>query len=375
MPTTDDADSDPAGSYRDVPPAAGAVLTIDLGAIVDNWRLLARTAGVPSAAVVKADGYGLGAAPVGQALARAGCEDFFVAQIEEGVALRSSLPQARIAVLNGTLPGTETTLLRHRLTPVLNDPGQVERWLAQGGGAPAILHVDTGMNRLGIDPTGFGRLADDPRVQAYPWAMVMSHLACADEPDHVLNEEQRRRFDAARRRFPSIRASLAASSGVFLGSAYAYDMVRPGAALYGIAPCPNRPNPLRRTVALAARILQVRAVDRGMTVGYGAAHSARAETRVATIAVGYADGYLRSGSGRGQLRIAGFDVPLIGRVSMDLVTVDVTAVPETLAHPGAFIEVIGPSRPPDQVAADAGTIGYEILTSLGQRYHRRYLDG
>jgi alanine racemase len=357
---------------------AGAVLDIDLGAIVANWRLLAeKAAPAGCAAVVKANGYGLGAVPVAKALAAAGCHTFFVATLDEGIALRVALGTAAdIAVLNGPLPGTAAEFAERHLIPVLNEPGQIEAWrqlAEQRGGLPAILHVDTGMSRLGLTAREFAAFADDAsHWRAIRWRALMSHLACADTPEHPLNEAQRRRFAAARQRLPGIPPSLAASSGVFLGREYHADLVRPGAALYGVNPQPGRPNPLRPVVRLRAEILQTREIDRGESVGYGAAQIMQAPGRVATVAAGYADGWLRSLSHRGWGHIAGTRVPLLGRVSMDLLTFDVSAIDPMLAHPGAMIELLGDSYGIDDAAADAGTIGYEILTSLGARYHRIY---
>lgn len=365
----------------DLPDRAGGILDIDLGAVVANWRLLAeRVIPAQCAAVVKANGYGLGAAPVAKAVADAGCRLFFAATLDEGIALRRALGrEPEIAVLNGPLPGTAGEFAAENLLPVLNHPGQVEDWARfsgqRGGGLPAILHVDTGMSRLGLTAREFAAFADDPsRWKAIRWRFLMSHLACADTPEHPLNQIQCERFAAVRRRLPNISASLAASSGIFLAPEYHHDLVRPGAALYGVNPQPGRSNPLRPVVRLLGKILQIREIDRGQTVGYGAAHVMEAPGRVATVAVGYADGWLRSLSNRGCGRIAGRRVPLLGRVSMDLTTFDVTAIDPRLAHPGATIELLGDAYGVDDAAADAGTIGYEILTALGARYHRVYRD-
>ncbi len=357
---------------------AGGVLEIDLAGIVANWRLLAqRVAPAGCAAVVKADAYGLGAAPVASALAKAGCTQFFVATLDEGVALRAALPgPAEIAVFNGPLPGSAAEFAAQRLVPVLNHPGQITEWeqaAADWGPLPAMLHVDTGMARLGLSPRELESIAQDPpRPGAIRWRAVLSHLACADEPDHPLNQQQRARFVATRRRLDGVRASLAASSGIFLGREFHFDFVRPGAALYGVNPRPGAPNPMRQIVRLGARIAQIREVDAGQPVGYGAAHVMPGAGRLATVAVGYADGWLRSLSHRGSGRIGGVRVPLLGRVSMDLAVFDVSAVDPRLARPGALIELLGEEHGVDAAAAAAGTIGYEILTALGRRYHRIY---
>ncbi|HZS84081.1 MAG TPA: alanine racemase [Stellaceae bacterium] len=360
---------------------AGAVLDIDLGAIVENWRALGRRVGPAAscAGVVKADAYGLGMARVAPALAAAGCRLFFVAHLDEAISLRRLLPDRDIAVLNGLLPGTAADFTAFRLMPVLNDLGQVEAWrrhcLAEPATGAAILHIDTGMARLGLAPDETARLkAERERLGGIRLFAIMSHLACADEPAHPLNAQQLDRFRTALSGLPPAPASLAASSGIFLGPDYHFTIARPGAAVYGVNPQPGRPNPMAQAVILKGRIIQTRDVDRGDTVGYGATHRLDRPGRIATVAVGYADGWLRSLSNRGGAVIAGQPVPLIGRVSMDLITLDVSGLEPHLARPGAFVELIGRDRTVDDVAAEAGTIGYEILTLLGRRYHRVYRD-
>ncbi len=369
---------------------AGAILEVDLGSIISNWRLLAaQAAPAECAAVVKANAYGLGAGPVAAALAAAGCRSFFVATLDEGIALRRALGRtAEIAVLNGPFPGTAGEFATHRLIPVLNHPGQIDEWAgfpalprkrgrvsAEASAArppPAILHVDTGMARLGLTAREFAAFIENrPKIA---WRAVMSHLACADTPEHAMNAVQRARFAAASAQFPGVAASLAASSGIFLGPPYHFDLVRPGAALYGVNPLPGRANPLLPVVRLLGKIVQLRQIDSGQAVGYGAAHVMRTPGSIATVAIGYADGWLRSLSHRGCGYLAGQRVPLVGRVSMDLLTFDVSAVDPALARPGAMIELLGPAYGVDDAAADAGTIGYEILTALGARYHRVYHD-
>ena len=348
-----------------------AVLRIDLTAILANWRTLrARHPGGAVAAVVKADAYGLGAAPVARALAAAGCTQFFVAQLAEGMALRAALgPGPMIAVLNGFTPGADGDAA---LTPVLNSLGDVAVHAARPPAAGAILHVDTGMARLGLDAGEQAALAEDPSLLAgLGLRFVMSHLACADEPDHPLNAVQAGRFAAASARIaPGVPRSLANSAGIFLGPDFASDLARAGAALYGLNPTPGRENPMRQVVSLAAPVIQVREIPAGATVGYGATWTAQRPSRIATVAVGYADGYLRALSGRAVGHVSGRAVPLVGRVSMDLVTFDVTGAPE--AVPGTMVELIGAAETPDDLAARAGTIGYEILTALGERYRREY---
>lgn len=356
---------------------AGAILTIDLEAVAANYRALrGRLGRAACGAVVKADAYGLGVAHVAPVLFAAGCRNFFVAHLDEGIALRLHLPrEAIIYVLHGLLPASEAECLAHGLVPVLNSVGQVGAWgaLARGRGRrlPAALQVDSGMARLGLAPDEVtGRLRED--LGAVDLLCVMSHLACADTPDHPANEQQRLAFDALRPCLPAAPASLAASSGIFLSADYHYHLARPGAALYGVAPVRDRPNPMRPVVRLEARIIQLRDVPPGTPVGYGHVARTTRPTRLATIAAGYADGFPRSGGGRGAAHFAGVPLPLVGRISMDSIVLDVSTVPRDRLAEGSFVELIGPHRDVDAVAADAGTIGYEVLTSLGHRYQRRY---
>lgn len=354
---------------------AGAVLEIDLRAVAANWRRLKRELAldVRMAAVVKADAYGLGVARVGPILAKAGCKLFFVASLDEGIALRRVLPKASIAILDGVLARTEADFARARLIPVLNDLGQVARWRKAYPRRPAILHIDTGMERLGLSRAEVDRLTADPALLVrVNLTAIMSHLACADEPDHPKNPDQLGRFRATLARLPKVPASFASSSAIFLGPAYHFQIVRPGAALFGINPLPGNPNPMRATVALRARILQVRDVDAGETVGYGATHRMERPSRIATIAVGYADGWLRSASDRGSAAIAGRRVPVVGRISMDLLTLDVTGIEADRAKPGAYVDLLDETYGIDDAAEAAGTIGYEMLTLLGRRYARVY---
>ncbi|MEE8444462.1 MAG: alanine racemase [Alphaproteobacteria bacterium] len=357
---------------------AGAFLTIDLGAIADNWRKLRdRLGGAACAAVVKADAYGLGAAAVAPVLARAGCDTFFVATLDEAIALRAAVADATVAVLNGLGPGCEDDFAGHRITPVLNDLGQIDCWSAfarSHGRRDAMIHLDTGMNRLGLPAAEAGELAENPaRLDGLNVRLIMSHLACAEDRNNPMNAAQRDRFDALRRKLPTAPASLANSSGVFLGPGYHYDMARPGVALYGVNPTPGDPNPMKEVVRLQGRIIQLRDVDTSQTVGYGAAHKVAAPGRIATVPVGYADGFLRSLGNRASAAIGDERVPVVGRVSMDLITLDVSKLPPDRAVPGTLVDLIGGACPIDRVAESAGTIGYELLTSLGSRYHRLYV--
>ncbi len=352
------------------------MLEVDLGAIVTNWRALQlyHPSG-PVAAVIKADAYGLGARQVAAALRASGCRHFFVAYLNEALAVRDVVPGAMLAVLSGLVPGTEADYVAHDLTPVLCSLAEIERWatLARwfGQNLGAMLHVDTGMSRLGLDDRELAILADDhTRLDGLSIRYVMSHLIAAENPDDAANQQQRARFAAARARLPPTLGSLANSSGIFLGADFGSDLARPGAALYGINPTPGRPNPMRGTVQLMVRVLAVRDVPTGATVGYDGIWTAPRPSRIATAAVGYADGFHRSLSGCGAAYFDGTPISLVGRVSMDLTTFDVTEHPAV--QPGTWLEVLGPHLSPDDVAAAAGTNGYEVLTSLGRRFHRVY---
>lgn len=359
---------------------AGAQLTIDLAAICDNWRMLRDALGGKAcAAVVKADAYGLGAAHVAPALAAAGSRHFFVAHLDEGIELRPLLPaDADLYVLHGVPAGGEPDLLAHRLIPVLNSLAQIDAWTARaqavGSRLPAIVQVDTGMARLGLSPAEVATLAADPaRLAGIELRYLMSHLACAEEPDNPNNRLQLARFNGIRAVLPAAAASFANSSGIFLGPDYHFDLGRPGAALYGVAPVTGAANPMRGVVRLQGRVIQTRRLEPGTAVGYGQSWRAAAPTRIATVGAGYADGYLRSLSNRAVAYVGDVAVPLVGKVSMDTTTFDVSALPEDRVHEGSLIDLIGPHNPVDAVAERAGTIGYEILTSLGRRYARCYL--
>tara|TARA_R110000772_G_scaffold41808_1_gene97589 strand:+ start:172127 stop:173263 length:1137 start_codon:yes stop_codon:yes gene_type:complete len=360
---------------------AGAVLTVDLAALQANYRLISNrlTGGATASAVVKADAYGIGIGPAAKALWAAGARDFFVAHADEGVTLRGHLTDARIHVLNGAHDGAEDAFLEHGLIPALNCLGDAARWRAfcaqAGKPLPCVLHVDTGMCRLGLDRREYARVVADPSLlDGLDIQIVMSHLASADE-DSPQNAQQLALFRDARAHLPMGQASFANSSGVFLGPDYHFDLARPGVALYGVNPTPGSPNPMAQVVRLKAKILQVRDVDSAETVGYGATHRIAGPSRIATLPVGYADGYLRSLGNRATAYIGDYEAPLVGRVSMDLITIDVTAVPEAQCRPGMTVDLIGPRHTVDDLATQAGTIGYEILTSLGRRYHRVYADG
>ena len=359
---------------------AGAVLTVDLAAVRANWRLLQTTVGQAAcAAVLKADAYGLGMDMVAPALAAEGCRVYFTAHVEEGMRLRPLVPEdSTIYVLHGPPPGATAEFVEYGLIPVLNDPAQIADWRAacrlHRQRLPAALQFDTGMSRMGLAPVDVDRLLADPVWKdEFKPVLVMSHLACADEAEHPMNRAQRERFAVLRARFPGMPGSLANSSAVFLGPDYHHELARPGAALYGINPHPGMDNPLRQAVGLRARIVQSRMIASGDAVGYGARYVADGPRRIATIGIGYADGWLRFLSGRGHAFIDGVSVPIAGTVSMDSITLDVTGIPEARVLPGCEVDLLCAQQTVDDVAREAGTIGYEVLTRLGSRFHRQYL--
>jgi alanine racemase len=363
-----------------------AILTIDLDALAANYRRLRDlAASAECAAVVKADAYGLGMAKAAPALARAGCRTFFVATLGEATALRALLPDATIYVFAGLMPGAAELYRAADLRPVLNSAEEIKEWASfctsRGEQLPCAVHIDSGMNRLGLSADEVDQVADMRQLwQTMTLSLVMSHLACADEPDHPKSDAQRRLFDRLRARLPKALASLANSAGILLGSDYVYDIVRPGLALYGGHARRHGENPFHAVVHLQGRILQVRHVGPGETVGYGATATMHRASRIAVVSVGYADGFFRSLSAKDgeQPHLAYFGphaAPILGRVSMDLITIDVSSVPEELSSRGRWVELIGPNIPAHKLAARAGTLDYEVLTNLGRRALRRYLGG
>jgi alanine racemase len=365
------------------PATAGAVLTIDLAALRGNYRAMASLApGATCAAVVKGDAYGTGTGPAARTLADAGCEVFFVALVAEALDVRRMLPEATVYVLNGLPPGSAGIFAGNNLRPVLGSMADVSEWAefcqSQGTALPAALHVDTGINRLGLEAGDIDRVVASPGILgAFEPCLIMSHLACADQPDHPMNSAQNQRFAAIRAKFPGIAGSLSNSAGIINGAAYHHDLVRPGIALYGGRAVAGRPNPSRPVVHLAGRITQVRTVEAGQTVGYGATWTAPRRSRIAIISAGYADGYFRlagpdAQKSGAQVHVAGRLVPVVGRVSMDMITVDVTDVPAADLDRGQTVELLGHNIGVDDLAATASTIGYEVLTNLGSRYARVY---
>lgn len=369
--------------------SAGLRLTVDIGALVENWQTMARLSGsARAAAVVKADAYGLGVEDVGQALYMAGARDFFVATANEGASLRPYAPEARIFVLAGIWPGLEPLFFENDLVPVIASEEQLAFFmavLADYGDYPCALQVDTGFNRLGLPLEDALALAEDEsRPSSFSPVLVISHLACGDDPSSPMNHAQMESFRRVSAAFEGIESSLAASAGIFLGPDFHFDLTRPGISIYGGEAVNGADNPMRPVATAEARIIQIRHAQTVQTVGYGASHKLTRDSRLAVVSAGYADGYLRSLSGAGvPLRqtpvrgafgfIAGHRVPVVGRVTMDLTIFDITDVPEKLVRTGDYIELFGPNMPLDEVARAAGTIGYELLTSLGLRHERRYI--
>lgn len=363
---------------------AGGVLTINLSAITANWVALGREA-MPAecAAVVKADGYGCGIEAVARTLNRAGCKTFFVADLAEAQRVRAVAQNSAIYVLNGLLPGTAAAYADIHAQPVIGSLVELAEWDAfcsanqwRGG---AALHVDTGMNRLGISADEAAALAPRIRTENHGISLLMSHMACSEQPEHPLNDRQIQLFRDVRMLYRGIPGSLANSSGIFLGAGAHCDMVRPGAALFEVNPTPGRRSPVQPVIELRAHVVQVRNVPKGETVGYSATWTAKHATRIAVVAVGYADGYPRAASASDTTPgaaaiVAGQRCPLAGRVSMDLLAIDITGLQDHAVRRGDFVTLIGDQIDIDHLAAAAGTIGYEVLTSLGRRYHRIYRD-
>ena len=378
-------------SFEDEDPfdSAGLRLTVDLTALTENWKDMARRSGKARAsAVVKADAYGTGIEDAGEALFMAGARDFFVATVDEGVTLRPYAPDARIFVLSGVWPGTERRLFENDLVPVISSEEQLAFWmavLADYGDYPCALNVDTGFNRLGLSMEEAMALADDvSRPASFAPVLVMSHLACSDDHSSEMNKQQLESFRQVSAAYEGIVSSLAASGGIFLGSDYHFDLTRPGIALYGGEAVNGLANPMRPVVIAEARIIQVRTAKAGESVGYGRALQLTRDSRLAVVSAGYADGYLRSQSSGGvPLRqvvpeggygfLAGRKIPIAGRITMDLTIFDVTDLPENAVRAGDYVELFGKNVLVDDVARSAGTIGYEILTSIGLRHERRYL--
>ena len=373
-------------SHFDTGEAAGGVLTIDCGALTDNYRLLrAQVAPARAAAVVKANAYGLGAPDMVPELIAAGCRDFFVAHLGEALELLPTLRDAhgtpdeaepRLYVLNGLMPGSEGTCAAAGIIPVINSLNQLARWAgtaaARGEKLPAVLQFDSGMSRLGMAPEDADAIIRQGLADTLDIRAIMSHLASADEPDNPQNDDQLRVLRSIAAAFPDALVSFANSGGAFLGADFHGALARPGIALYGGAPTATGKNPMRPVVRLDVRVIQTRTVPAGARIGYGGAFVAPSAMRLATLAAGYADGLPRCLGNRGAAWFEGVRLPMVGRVSMDSLIVDATALPEGALVEGALVELIGPHQSLDELATAAGTISYELLTQLGRRYHRRY---
>ena len=367
------------------PVSAPVRLRIDLGALADNWRELARRAGPGRcAAVVKANAYGIGLAEAAPALWGAGARVFFVAHLNEGIAARRVLPaEAQIYVLNGLESGADPAdYAEHRLAPVIGGEEELQRWSAfvarRNGANPCAIHLDTGMNRLGFESLARLQAAMETHGASSGADLLMSHFVSSEIPGDPINRAQIERFEAVRVAFPGLPASLANSSGMFLDPAPIYDLARPGYALYGGNPTPGAPNPMRPVVTLTAAIQQIRSIEAGMSCGYNAQWTAKRPTRLATLLIGYADGLPRGAGATdakpgAEVAVAGRRCALVGRVSMDLAIVDVTDLPEDRVRVGDPVELFGGSIDLDDFASRSGTIGYHLLTSLGPRYQREYV--
>jgi alanine racemase len=365
--------------------AQPGILTVDLDAIVANWRKLEKTA-VPAecAAVIKADAYGCGVERVARALAGAGCKTFFVATLDEAHAAREALPSAELYVLDGFFQNCGDAFAKLNCRPVIGDLNELAEWdvfcRRSGWSGGAAIHIDTGMNRLGLTLVEANGIV--PRINAgdHGITLVMSHLACAESLNHPLNAKQVTTFREIASNFSGVPASLSNSSGIYLGPQFQFDMVRPGAALYGVNPTPEADNPMQPVVDLKARIVQLRNVERGDSVGYGGTWTARRPTKLAIVSAGYADGYFRAASANDGTRgaevvVAGKRCPIAGRISMDLMAIDITDLPDKTARRGHMATLIGEGITVDEVAHHFGTVGYEVLTSLGKRYARIYKGG
>lgn len=350
-------------------------LTVNTSALIANYKLLKTTHAKNSvAAVVKANAYGLGVREVSKSLWQEGCKDFFVATLAEGIELRAALPEANIGIFQGVFSGEEKEYIAHNLIPILNDSSQQEcftKILEQKPNLPAIIHIDTGMTRLGLSESDLTHNLLS-KLQIPNSKLIISHLACADTPSHDKNSEQLLRFNAVLKFFPDAKASLANSAGIFLPKEFHFDIARTGCALYGINPADNK-NPMHHVATLSAPILQIRTLDRDETIGYGATAAAKTGSRIAIIGIGYADGYFRSLGNQSFVYIEGHKAPLIGRVSMDMVAVDISHIPQAQITQNTHAEFINKQQTVDDIARHGNTIGYEIFTRIGTRVKRVYV--
>ena len=359
----------------DISPATPLILEISLRAVVDNYRIIRDRTKADVACVLKANAYGLGVAPVFEALRLEGCRHFIVATPDEALQLRLFNTDVRISVLEGVYGGCESVYAENNLNPVLNSIEEMERWSAfakkTGRKLPATLHFDTGMNRLGIVEEDRHKIDNTALTEPLDIHTVMSHFSCSDEKGNSLNDRQAQRFAEIARSFPHAKKSLCNSSGIFRDEAWHYEEVRTGYALYGGNPTPEAANPMKPVVSVRSRILQIHSARKGESAGYGASHVFDKDTQCAVVSFGYADGFFRSAGNRAKFYWNGQPCPVIGRVSMDLAIVDIGHLSQK-PKAGDWMEVIGPHQDIDALAADCGTIGYEILTLLGRRYQRLY---
>ena len=350
------------------------VLTVDLDALARNYRTLRKAAARSTCgAVVKANAYGLGVGPVAGRLWDEGCRDFFVATAQEGAELRAELAEADIFVFEGVLEGSAGSILDAELIPILNSIEQIGHWRRVGAARPAALHLDTGMSRLGLNGAQVREVSQAGLLRELELRYVLTHLACADVPTHPLNARQVRDFARLVKLLPEVRTSIGGSAGVLLGPEFRGDLVRPGVALYGGSPFANGGNPMEPVVTLEGIVLQTTTVGRRRTVGYGATHTVRSGARLAIVGAGFADGYPRALGNCGVAFAGGIEVPVVGRVSMDMVTLDVSGIAPADVQPGDTVELLGRNVLLDDLARAAGTIGYDILTGLGPRWQRRYI--
>ncbi|MFV9887570.1 MAG: alanine racemase [Rickettsiales endosymbiont of Dermacentor nuttalli] len=355
------------------------ILTIDLNSIIRNYLLLKKELNqVECGAVVKADAYGIGANHITSTLSKYGCKHFFVANLDEAITLRSTLTtQHKIYVLHGIFPNQEQEFINYNLIPILNDIYQIKIWnsfaLTQNVKLPAIIHIDTGLSRLGLSLNDALTLFyNQTLVSNLDILYLMSHLSAANDLDHYLNYEQLKKIQIIQKYMPNNHITFVNSSGIFLGSQYHFHLARPGMALYGLNPTPTKNNPMHNVVCLFSNIIQIRKHIKKSPVGYSGSYYAQKNSVIATVAIGYADGYFRSLGNNGICYIAGYKTQVVGRISMDLITLDVTHIPAHLIYPGQSVEIIGDNITVDQLASYSNTLGYEVLTNLSNRFKRIY---
>ncbi len=357
-----------------------SVLEINLKNLEENYKVLQKQANahVNISGVIKANAYGLGTEAVATTLQKLNCPQFFVANLDEALSVREYDKQTPIAVFGGLAAKTEGEYLENDILPVLNSLEDIRNWQnfarLKNVQLPSILHFDTGMNRLGLSKNDILLLKNKETLKNLDVQLVMTHFACADEKDHPLTAQQAADFKEIAQLYPNAKKSLSNSSGLFRNTDYHYDMARPGYALYGGNPTPETTNPMHNVVSLYSKILQIRDCKKDQSIGYGANHKFNQDTRTATIGLGYADGFTRNNGGVAKVYYNNIACPVIGRVSMDLITVDISHINHKDIHQGAVIEILGPNQSVDDFAAYTNTIGYEVLTSLGARYKRHYIS-